>query len=89
MVLDFQGVEDQPLSLGRSQHIPFGILQDAHLLEIHLSREAAQLPFHLRAHSAVQGNTDSLEMTPGWLISIVAYFSRLAWVVLHSMNREK
>lgn len=30
---------------------------DILLLEIHLSREAIQLPFHLRADAAVQGDT--------------------------------
>jgi hypothetical protein len=37
--------------------LPKGIVQDILLLEVHLGREAVQLTFHLRAHSAVQRNS--------------------------------
>ena len=45
---------------------PSGILQDVLFLKVHLGREALQLALHLRAHTAVQGNPETLEMSPGW-----------------------
>jgi hypothetical protein len=45
---------------------PSGILQDVLFLEIHLGREAVQLALHLSAHTTVQGNTETLELSPGW-----------------------
>jgi hypothetical protein len=40
---------------------PVRMVQDVLLLEVHLGREAVQLPFHFRADAAVQG--DTLEST--------------------------
>lgn len=37
--------------------LPMGMVQYLLFLEIHLGREAVQLPFHLRADAAVQGHT--------------------------------
>ena len=39
------------------------MVQDVLFLEIHLGREAIQLPFHLRADAAVQGDTPIPECT--------------------------
>ena len=44
---------------------PSGIIQDVLLLEVHLGREAVQLPLHLCAHTTIQGNAETLEMSPG------------------------
>jgi len=45
---------------------PSGIIQDVLLLEIHLGREAVQLSFHLCANTTVQGDPETLEMSPSW-----------------------